>query len=205
MSEHDLRDDFLIYPANRPPRADAVRNREKLLTTARELFDAQGAEAVTMSSVAEKAGVGKGTLYRHFRDKADLCHALLDDAMRRFQEQTLSRIGAGDEPLVTLRWFLAEGARYVVAHRDLLLEIAGTPGEMMQHPAHSWWHQTLLALLTRARLDGDRDYMADALYMLLDVRVIHFQQEVRGYSLERVIAGLHMMLDGFAAYSTTTP
>lgn len=205
MSDHDFPDDILIQPVHRPPRADALRNREKLLLTARQLFDEQGAEAVTMTSVAEEAGVGKGTLYRHFRDKADLCHALLDDAMRRFQEQTLSRIGAGDAPLMTLRWFLAEGARYVAAHRDLLFEIAGTPGEMLQHPAHSWWHQTILALLTRAQLNGDRDYMADALYMLLDVRVIHFQQVVRGYSLERVIAGLHMMLDSFATCSTKTP
>ncbi|HRF98801.1 MAG TPA: helix-turn-helix domain-containing protein, partial [Aggregatilineales bacterium] len=55
-------DSILINPTN-PPRADALRNHALLLETARQLFVEQGVESVTMSQIAQAAGVGKGTLY----------------------------------------------------------------------------------------------------------------------------------------------
>ncbi len=61
-----------------PERGDAARNRARVLEAASRLFDEQGVEAVTMDAVACAAGVGKGTLFRRFGDRAGLCLALLD-------------------------------------------------------------------------------------------------------------------------------
>src|SRR4051812_40024312 len=60
-------------------RADAARNRLKVLAAAERLFAAQGVGAVSMDEVATVAGVGKGTLYRRFGDKSGLAAALLDE------------------------------------------------------------------------------------------------------------------------------
>jgi len=56
-------------------RADAQRNRQRLLEAAREVFDEQGA-AASLDAVAKKAGVGVGTLYRHFPNRFDLVEAV---------------------------------------------------------------------------------------------------------------------------------
>ena len=65
-----------------PLRADAHRNRERIVASARELF-AHAGEQAQMGDIAERAGVGKGTLYRHFPDK----EALLIEVVRaRFEE-----------------------------------------------------------------------------------------------------------------------
>jgi AcrR family transcriptional regulator len=60
-------------------RADAARNRRKVLAAAGELFAARGVAGVSMDDVAAAAGVGKGTLYRRFGDKSGMAAALLDE------------------------------------------------------------------------------------------------------------------------------
>src|SRR5580658_6806137 len=79
-----------------PPaeRADAARNRRLLLATAREIIAGQGAGQgagqLTMDGLAERAGLGKGTVYRRFGTRAGIFQALLDDDEREFQQQVLS-------------------------------------------------------------------------------------------------------------------
>ena len=75
-----------------PPaeRADAARNRRHLLATARAMLAEQGADKLTMDGLAERAGLGKGTVFRRFGTRAGIFQALLDDAERAFQEQVLS-------------------------------------------------------------------------------------------------------------------
>jgi AcrR family transcriptional regulator len=73
-------------------RADAVRTRKQLLDAAAELFAERGAE-VSVAEIAERAGIGKGTVFRHFATKEDLIAAivgdLLDDLTRAAQERDL--------------------------------------------------------------------------------------------------------------------
>ncbi|MCA0156867.1 TetR/AcrR family transcriptional regulator [Tsukamurella sp. M9C] len=64
--------------APRPLRADAQRNRDKILAVAREAFGDRGADA-SLDEIAKAAGVGPGTLYRHFPTRAHLHRAVLDD------------------------------------------------------------------------------------------------------------------------------
>jgi AcrR family transcriptional regulator len=76
--------------APRPERADAARNRLHLLATAREMLAEQGADKLTMDGLAERARLGKGTVFRRFGTRAGIFQALLDDDERAFQEQVLS-------------------------------------------------------------------------------------------------------------------
>ena len=57
-------------------RADAARNRARILTAAEELFAERGAATVTMEDIARAAGVGRGTLYRRYPDRAAIATAL---------------------------------------------------------------------------------------------------------------------------------
>lgn len=183
-----------LYVASEPhpSRSDAVKNRALLLETARRLFADQGVDAVTMSAIAEAAGVGKGTLYRHFENKTALCQALLDDEQRQLQARTFWRLGQGGDPLDTLCWFLEEVVTFVGRNEELLYVDMGYGRlPVLAHPAHLWWRQTILGLLTRAKLSSDVNYLADVLYVMLDARTIAFQRHNLGYSLERITEGLH--------------
>jgi polyketide synthase 12 len=86
----------------RAERADAVRNRLHLLATAREMLAEQGVDKLTMDGLAERAALGKGTVFRRFGTRAGIFQALLDDDSRSFQEQVMSGpppLGPGAAPL----------------------------------------------------------------------------------------------------------
>jgi AcrR family transcriptional regulator len=89
----------------RPERADAVRNREVLLRTARDMLAELGVNRVTMDGLAERAGLGKGTVFRRFGTRAGIFQALLDADERHFQEQVLRGpppLGPGADPVQRL-------------------------------------------------------------------------------------------------------
>ena len=197
MPDHDL----MFFPDDKPTRADAARNRDLLLTTARTLFSQQGVAQVTMSAIASSAGVGKGTLYRHFSDKAELCHALLDHEMRGLQTETLRHLRWRGDAADKLKWFLEQAVRFVDENRDLLCE-ASSHGQtsLLQHPAHLWWRQTILGLLREMAPAGDIDYMTDTLYIMLDAQTLNFQRDALGYSHARIVSGLHNLVDNFASH-----
>src|SRR5689334_11065679 len=71
------------HPMPRPQRKDAVRNRAALIQAAREIFARRGFEA-SMDDIAEHAGLGVGTAYRHFANKYELADAIFDDAVAAF-------------------------------------------------------------------------------------------------------------------------
>lgn len=189
--------DLPMLNQSRANRSDAARNRELLLQTARRLFDEQGVDAVPMSAVAEAAGVGKGTLYRHFPNKAVLCETLIHEAQRDLQERTFVKLRQQPDPAVMLHWFLREVSVFVYANAAFLR----TGGmEIMIHPAHGWWRQTIRALLGRIDFSHkptppDLDVLTDVLYLMLDVRVQAFQESVRGWDLARIQDGFDSLLD----------
>lgn len=103
----------------RAERADAVRNREHLLKTAREMLAECGADKVTMDGLAERACLGKGTVFRHFGTRAGIFRALLDADERRFQEQVLSGpppLGPGAEPIDRLIAYGRARIAYLLDH-----------------------------------------------------------------------------------------
>ncbi|WP_308313003.1 helix-turn-helix domain-containing protein [Streptomyces sp. ISL-1] len=108
--------------APRGERADAVRNRLHLLATAREMLAEQGADRLTMDGLAERAGLGKGTVFRRFGSRAGIFQALLDDDERAFQERVLSGpppLGPGAAPLERLIAYGRARVGFLVAHREI--------------------------------------------------------------------------------------
>jgi AcrR family transcriptional regulator len=193
-------DELIIIQDQRPTRIDAVKNRELLICTARRLFAEHGVENITMSAIADAASVGKGTLYRHFPSKADICHALLDGLQRQLQEQTFARLREfPDEPLANLHWFVNAVLDFVEANLDLLsLGSLLNINPIMQHHAHDWWRLTLRGLLLKLNLTLDVDFMADSLYVLIDPRTIYYMKTVRGFETSRIRAGLSEMVSHLA-------
>jgi len=99
-----------------------VRNRLLLLATAREMLAEHGAEKVTMDALAERAGLGKGTVFRRFGTRAGIFHALLDDDERAFQEQVLSGpppLGPGAEPVQRLVAYGRARTGFMLGHYDI--------------------------------------------------------------------------------------
>ena len=108
--------------APRPERADAVRNRLHLLATARTMLAEQGADRLTMDGLAERAGLGKGTVFRRFGTRAGIFQALLDDDEQAFQEQVLSGpppLGPGAEPLDRLIAYGRARVAFLIGHREI--------------------------------------------------------------------------------------
>jgi AcrR family transcriptional regulator len=94
---------------DKPLRADARRNREKILKAARAVFAEQGRDA-QMDDVARRAHVGVGTVYRHFPTKDALLHALSDelfDVVAAYAERTLERDDAW-QAFKDVLWFAGE-------------------------------------------------------------------------------------------------
>ena len=103
-------------------RADAARNRRLLLATAREIITGQGADQLTMDGLAERAGLGKGTVFRRFGTRAGIFAALLDDDERDFQEQVLAGpppLGPGAPPLDRLIAYGRARIDFLIGHREI--------------------------------------------------------------------------------------
>jgi AcrR family transcriptional regulator len=107
-----------------PPgeRADAARNRLHLLFVARQLIAEQGADKLTMDGLAERARLGKGTVFRRFGSRAGIFHALLDEEERDFQAQVLSGpppLGPGAAPLDRLVAYGRARTSFLIEHREM--------------------------------------------------------------------------------------
>jgi AcrR family transcriptional regulator len=116
-------DQLLLSPAAPPAeRADAARNRRHLLATAREIVAEQGADTLTMDGLAERAGLGKGTVFRRFATRAGIFAALLDDDERAFQQQVLAGpppLGPGAAPLDRLIAYGRARTAFLIEHCDI--------------------------------------------------------------------------------------
>jgi polyketide synthase 12 len=105
-----------------PERADAARNRQQLLTTAREMLAELGPDRLTMDALAERSGLGKGTVYRRFGTRAGIFQALLDDDERALQEYVMSGpppLGPGAPPLERLVAFGQARIRFLMEHQEI--------------------------------------------------------------------------------------
>lgn len=108
--------------AERGERADAARNRQVLVATARHMIAEHGADKLTMDGLAARAGLGKGTVYRRFATRAGIFQALLDDDERRFQEHVLSGpapLGPGAPPLDRLIAYGRARIDFLIRHSDV--------------------------------------------------------------------------------------
>jgi AcrR family transcriptional regulator len=111
---------------DRPLRADAARNREKVLRAAREAF-AESGYGVPLDEIAARAGVGPGTVYRHFPAKEALFEAVVTSRVEDLVADARARADAAD-PGEAFFGYLARIAEESAAKRDLpdAISIAGS-------------------------------------------------------------------------------
>ncbi|NUP00271.1 MAG: TetR/AcrR family transcriptional regulator [Nonomuraea sp.] len=173
-------------------RADAARNREKVLAAAARLFAEKGVEAVSMDAVAAEAGVGKGTLFRRFGDKSGLAVALLDARERDLQRRVLSGpppLGPGAPAPDRLTAFVTAYLDYLYAHLDLVrMSETASPGARYRIGAYRFWHRHLAILLGEARPDGDADVLAHTLLAAMGAEAAGVLRDE--YGRDRAVAGV---------------
>lgn len=142
-------------PGARKPRSDAQRNRERILEVAKEAFTRYGAEA-SLDEIARQAGVGAGTLYRHFPSREEL----LKDVYRTEIEKLAAaeqRLAASLSPVEALRAWLflfveAIAAKQVIA--PVLRELIGDPKKVFED-SYLRMREAVDSLVTRAIRSGD--------------------------------------------------
>jgi AcrR family transcriptional regulator len=132
--------------ADQPLRADARRNRDKVLRAAREAFAASG-YGVPLDEIAARAGVGPGTVYRHFPAKEALFQAVVTARVEDLIDDARARAVAGD-PGGAFFGFLARIGEEAAAKRDLpdAIAIAGSLQDRL--------HAAVDVLLRRAQEAG---------------------------------------------------
>jgi AcrR family transcriptional regulator len=181
--------------AGRPARErrDAARNREAILVAAQRLFDREGPAAVSMERVAEEAGVGKGTIYRRFGDRASLATALLDASERELQESLIRGsppLGPGAPAVERLVAFGHAWLDVLVRHGDIVLASEHGPvGTRFRSAIYASHRAHVILLLREARPSADADYLADALLAALGSELVLFLRTDRDMDLDRVKAG----------------
>jgi AcrR family transcriptional regulator len=174
----------LVAPGDKPLRADARRNHEKVLAAARAVFSEHGRDA-QMDDVARRAGVGVGTVYRHFPTKEALLEAL---AREQFDILTGWAREAQDQPNpgAALEALLWRGAELQAKDRALMEAVAEfKPGVAQQS---SELHACMETLLTRAQATG------------------HIRADATGEDIRLIMCGLGSVMqmsgDGWRRYLT---
>ncbi|MFG2823275.1 TetR/AcrR family transcriptional regulator [Kitasatospora sp. NPDC048365] len=177
-------------------RADAARNRARVLAAAERLFAEGDPAAVTMDDIAKAAGLGRGTLYRRYPDRASIARALLDEHERALQERVIagpSPLGPGPAdgphpaPGERLAAFYAAMAGLLETHVHLVLG-AETGEARYRTGAYGFWRLHVAHLARQAGLP-DPEAAADHLLAPLAPELFRHQRQ-GGLSLERIVAAL---------------
>jgi AcrR family transcriptional regulator len=184
----------------RHERADAARNRARILEAAAALVGERGIENVSMDDVACAAGVGAGTLYRRFGDRAGLALALLDEETRAFQDELIAGeppLGPGAPATERLRAFGERYVDFLERHGDLLLA-AGPPGPGRNGPTELCTTH-LAILVTDAAPHLDAAYTARALMAVLAPGEHLFARRRLEWELDRLRDGWCGLVDAICA------
>jgi AcrR family transcriptional regulator len=141
--------------AGRKPRADAQRNRYRILDVAKEAFTRSGADT-SLDDIARDAGVGPGTLYRHFPTREELLEAVyrsevekLAAAERKFAQEV--------SPIEALRAWMLLFVDYIAAKQiiaPVLNALVGDPKKVFE-ASHAQIWEAIRALVNRAIKSGD--------------------------------------------------
>ena len=179
----------------RPERSDAAANRARVLAAARDVLAEHGHEGFTMDAVATAAGVGKGTIFRRFGDRAGLAMALIDTDMREFQDRFLrgpAPLGPGASPAERLEAFFAEWIRHQLDHLDTARLADALPAERGAASAliaHATWLVSELDSRLDAPLVARMLLAATGPSVIADARA-------RGESVEAILSSARALVRG---------
>ncbi|MEV5966683.1 TetR/AcrR family transcriptional regulator [Kribbella sp. NPDC051952] len=177
----------------RPERADARRNRLRVLEAADKLFTQHGVKNVSLDAIAAEAGVGKGTVFRRFGDRAGLAVALLDEREQELQAKILTGpppLGPGAPPVIRVMAFLDAYLDLLDRHVELFMDSENaSDGARYRIGSYRLWHRHLAMLIEQARHELDADYTAHVLLAPLAAD-LHNALRTQGFSLDRMKSGL---------------
>ena len=155
----------------RPMRADAQRNYERLLSAAVAVFAERGADDASLEEIARRAGVGIGTLYRHFPTRQALLEAVYRDQVEMLSARADELLGSSSPGEALMTWLRAlvdfgstkrSLTSALLANLDKDSDLMSASGAMM--------HESAAALLTRAQQAGEVRADASATDLL---RLVH--------------------------------
>jgi AcrR family transcriptional regulator len=179
-------------------RADAARNRQKILDAAMRLLAATGTSSLSLDEVAREAGVGVGTVYRRFGDRAGLLSSLIDKREREFQQAVMTGpppLGPGAPAAERIRVFLhALLSRQEEQWQLLLLREKSMTATRYGAGPHQMYRAHLVTLIGQVDPDADAHYVAEALLALLAPSLLNYQIRELGFTDERMKAGLARLL-----------
>lgn len=157
-------------------RADAARNRAVLIETARDMVAELGVDKVTMDALAERSGLGKGTVFRRFGTRAGIFMALLDAGERGFQTRVLSGpppLGPGAEPLDRLLAFGPARLQFLQENREVARAALGGRATVPSGRPATMTVRHIRMLLAQLRVDApDLDVLAMQLTAALEVPLL---------------------------------
>jgi AcrR family transcriptional regulator len=193
-----------LAPSGEQPvlRADAARNRVRLLDAASRLLTECGAAQLTMEAVAVAAGVGKGTVFRRFGDRTGLLLALLDHREQQLQAAFLAGpppLGPRAPAVERLHAFGPAVIRHEHDHHGLILATRTDPVRNFAVPAHRLRLTHLTMLLRQTGVGGDTELHAHTLLGRLDAALVHHLVCERGLSVERLEDGWHDLVTRLGA------
>jgi AcrR family transcriptional regulator len=181
----------MVLMPHRTERADAARNRRRVLDAASELFASRGARNVTMGDVAAAAGVGRGTLYRRYPDIAAIATALLDEHEHELQARLIGGsppLGPGAAPGERLAAFYAAMVELLEDHVHLVLG-AEVGAARFSTGAYGFWRVHVRSLLVAANV-REPDTLVEPLLAPLAAEVYSYQRHERGLTPEQIADGL---------------
>lgn len=173
-------------------RCDAARNRRLLLDAATDLVATVGADAITMDAVATKAGVGKGTVFRRFGNRAGLMRALLDHTEKKLQQSFMfgdPPLGPGADPIDRLVAFGRARLEFVNVQGEVLRAAESADDARYSAPAHMVNFTHVLSLLRAAEVDGDLELLAYWLLTPLEATLVLHQYRDLGMPMDRLADG----------------
>jgi AcrR family transcriptional regulator len=180
-------------------RADAARNRRRILAAAGDLVAQRGIEHVSMDDVARAAAVGTGTLYRRFGGRAGLALALLDEQTREFQDAFIGGpppLGPGAPAGDRLHAFGAGYLALLERHADVLA--VAEPSRQGGQGPHQAYAAHLSILLRELAPQVDPEFTSQALLaMLAPGHYVHVTRNL-GWTPERVLEGWCRLIDALA-------
>jgi AcrR family transcriptional regulator len=150
----------------RKPRSDALRNRERILEVAKSAFTRQGANA-SLEEIAKQAGVGAGTLYRHFPTRDDLIEGVYRNEVEKLAAAA-SRFAEKMSPIEALRAWMLLLVDYIAAKHIIapaLNTIAGGPSKLHEG-SRTVIQGAIDGLVKRAKRSGDLRRDLDAYDLL---------------------------------------
>lgn len=142
-------------PSARTPRADALRNRERILEVAKEVFTRDG-PAASLDEIARQAGVGPGTLYRHFPIRDALIEAVYRNEVEKLAAAG-QRFASNMPPLEALRAWMLLFIDHVSAKTLIIPAMDTVAGGSMRlvDGSRSLIHNAFVAAVNRAIASGD--------------------------------------------------